>query len=49
MEDVVSALVNLGYTKPEIDENFSNIEDIVENADSIEVALRDSLKIMKRK
>ena len=48
LDDIVSALLNLGYTKAEIDENLSKIEDIISENDNIELALRDSLKIMKK-
>ena len=47
-EDVVSALLNLGYTKNEIDEQILRIEEITEREKVIETALRESLKLMKK-
>lgn len=48
LEDVISALMNLGYKKPEIDERISDIELIIGSEDNLEVALRECLKVMKR-
>lgn len=48
LEDVVSALLNLGYKKAEIDERISELEKISANEGGIEKALRESLKVMKR-
>jgi len=48
LEDVVSALLNLGYKKAEIDEHISDIEKISADEIGIENALRESLKVMKR-
>lgn len=48
LEDVMSALLNLGYKKSEIDEHISEIEDISANGSDIEAALRKSLKLMKK-
>lgn len=48
LEDVVSALLNLGYTKNEIDEQILRIEEITEREKGIETALRESLKLMKK-
>ena len=48
LDDIVSALLNLGYTRGEIDESLSRIEEIVNSTENIEVALRDALKIMKK-
>lgn len=48
LEDVISALLNLGYKKSEIDEHISEIEDISANESDIETALRKSLKLMKK-
>lgn len=48
IDDVISALMNLGYTKAEIDENHSNLKEISSQTNDIGIALRDSLKIMKR-
>lgn len=48
LEDVVSALLNLGYKKAEIDEHISEIEKISTDENGIEKALRESLKVMKR-
>ncbi|MGH7900278.1 MAG: Holliday junction branch migration protein RuvA [Thermodesulfobacteriota bacterium] len=46
--DVVSALLNLGYTKNEIDEQILRLEEITEQEEGIETALRESLKLMKK-
>lgn len=48
LDDIVSALLNLGYTKGEIDENLGKIENISTASDNMELALRDSIKIMKK-
>lgn len=48
LDDIVSALLNLGYTKAEVDENLKKIENIAGSTENIEVALRDSIKIMKK-
>ena len=48
MDNIISALINLGYTKSEIDNNLKNIEDIVNLTDDIELALKNSIKIMKK-
>lgn len=48
LEDVISALLNLGYKKNEIDEHISRIESITASETDIETSLRESLKLMKR-
>ena len=48
LEDVISALLNLGYKKPEIDEHIAQLEEITAKEKNIETALRESLKIMRR-
>ena len=48
LEDIVSALLNLGYKKSEIDEHISQIEEVTANEKDIEKALREALKIMRR-
>ena len=48
VEDVISALLNLGYKRPEIDERISELEEITSNEGNLEVALRESLKVMKK-
>lgn len=48
LQDVISALLNLGYKKGEIDEHISEIESITAGENEIETALRQSLKLMKR-
>jgi Holliday junction DNA helicase RuvA len=48
LEDVVSALLNLGYKRAEIDEHISEIERISAGESDIETALRESLKAMRR-
>lgn len=46
--DVISALMNLGYKRPEIDERISELEHITDNEKNLEVALRECLKIMRK-
>lgn len=46
--DVISALLNLGYKRAEIDERISEIETISSDETDIEIALRESLKVMKK-
>ena len=46
--DVISALMNLGYKRPEIDERISELEDITSNQSNLEVALRECLKVMRK-
>ncbi len=48
VEDVISALMNLGYKRPEIDERISELEEITSNETNLEVALRECLKVMKK-
>lgn len=48
VEDVISALMNLGYKKPEIDERLSELEEITSNESNLEVALRECLKVMRK-
>ncbi len=48
LDDVISALLNLGYTKFEIDEQILKIEEIAGKEKDIEVALRESLKVMRK-
>jgi Holliday junction DNA helicase RuvA len=48
LDDVISALLNLGYTKLEIDEQIMKIEEIAGKEKDIEIALRDSLKVMRK-
>ncbi|HSE83487.1 MAG TPA: Holliday junction branch migration protein RuvA [Thermodesulfobacteriota bacterium] len=48
LEDIVSALLNLGYKKSEIDEHISKIEEVTSSEKDIEKALREALKIMRR-
>lgn len=48
VEDVISALMNLGYKRPEIDERISELEEITSNQSNLEVALRECLKIMRK-
>jgi len=47
-EDVVSALLNLGYKRAEIDEHVSELERISAHESGIEKALRESLKVMRK-
>ena len=48
LEDVISALLNLGYKKNEIDEHISRLEEVASNERDMEIALRESLKIMRK-
>lgn len=48
LEDIISALVNLGYKRNEIDERISRIEEVTSEEKDIEKALKESLKIMRR-
>ncbi|HEX9665934.1 MAG TPA: Holliday junction branch migration protein RuvA [Thermodesulfobacteriota bacterium] len=48
LDDVISALLNLGYTKFEIDEQIIKIEEIAGKEKDIEIALRESLKVMRK-
>jgi Holliday junction DNA helicase RuvA len=48
LDDVISALLNLGYSKIEIDEQIIKIEEIAGKEKDIETALRESLKVMRR-
>ena len=48
LNDVISALLNLGYTKVEIDEQILKIEEIAGKEKDIEIALRESLKVMRK-
>lgn len=48
VEDVISALMNLGYKRPEIDGRISEIEAITSNEGNLEVALRECLKVMRK-
>jgi len=48
VEDVMSALMNLGYKRPEIDERITELEAITSNESNLEVALRECLKIMRK-
>ncbi len=45
--DVISALLNLGYKKNEIDEQIKQLDEIASRENDIEKALRESLKLMK--
>ena len=46
--DVISALLNLGYKKNEIDEHIKQLEEIASRENDIEKALRESLRLMKQ-
>jgi Holliday junction DNA helicase RuvA len=48
LDDVISALLNLGYSKIEIDEQIIKIEEIAGKEKDIEIALRESLKVMRK-
>lgn len=46
-DDTLSALLNLGYTRAEVEKKTPEIKKIIEVAGSIEDALRDSLKVIR--
>jgi len=48
LEDIISALSNLGYKRNEIDERISQLEEVTSKEKDIEKALKESLKIMRR-
>jgi Holliday junction DNA helicase RuvA len=48
LDVVISALLNLGYTKTEVDEQIMKIEEIAGKEKDIETALRESLKVMRK-
>ncbi len=47
LNDTVSALLNLGYTRPEVEKKTSEIKKIIEVSESIEDVLKDSLKVIR--
>jgi len=47
--DVKSVLLNLGFTKNEIEENADQLNEILNKSMSIEEKVRESLKIMKKR
>ena len=48
VDDIVSVLVNLGYTKYEIDENAEALKQISSNTDDMEVKIKEALLVMKK-
>ncbi|KRT65890.1 MAG: Holliday junction DNA helicase RuvA, holliday junction DNA helicase RuvA [Candidatus Dadabacteria bacterium CSP1-2] len=48
LEDIISALINLGYKRSEIDERISQLQEVTLKEKDIEKALKESLKIMRR-
>lgn len=48
LEDIISALINLGYKRNEIDERISQLQEVTSKEKDIEKALKESLKIMRR-
>ncbi len=46
-DDTVSALLNLGYTRAEVEKKTAEIKKIIEVSDSIENVLRDCLKVIR--
>jgi len=49
ISDVKSVLLNLGFTKNEIEENADQLNEILNKSMSIEEKVRESLKIMKKR
>ena len=47
LDDTISALLNLGYTRAEVEKKTPEIKKIIEVSDSIENVLRDSLKVIR--
>ncbi len=47
LSDTVSALLNLGYTRSEVEKKTSEIKKIIEVSESIEDVLKDSLKVIR--
>ncbi len=47
LSDTISALLNLGYTRTEVEKKTPEIKKIIEASGSIEDALRDSLKVIR--
>ena len=47
LNDTISALLNLGYTRAEVEKKTPEIRKIIEVSGSIEDALRDSLKVIR--
>ena len=48
LDDVISALSNLGYKQIEIDENLQSIKEVLNTNANIEDALKESLTIMRQ-
>ena len=48
VDDVKSVLLNLGYTKSEIDENIQHLNDISVKTGNIEEMVKEALSIMKK-
>ncbi len=47
LEEIISALQNLGYKKSEIDRHISELEALSSGNPDLETAIRESLKVMK--
>ena len=48
VDDIVSVLVNLGYTRNEIDENAEALKQISSNAEDMEDKIKEALFVMKK-
>lgn len=48
LDAIISALLNLGYTRIEIDEQIIKIEEIAGKEKDMEIALRESLRLMRK-
>lgn len=48
LDDIISALSNLGYKSNEIEENMQKIKEALEQTTNIEDAIKESLKIMRQ-
>jgi len=48
IKDIISVLINLGYKNNEIDDRMTKINDILNQSDDMEYALKETLKIMRQ-
>lgn len=48
VDDIISVLINLGYTKSEIDENAESLKQISSRSGEMEDKLKDALLVMKK-
>ena len=48
VDDIISVLINLGYTKSEIDENAEALKQISLNTVDMEDKIKEALLVMKK-